>query len=57
LADLAVGVPDEFPEQNPRLLRPAVFFENRYDRDIEEYYGARTNNNQKVSWSVISSTL
>ncbi|MNP65409.1 FMN reductase (NADPH) [compost metagenome] len=44
------------------MPRSAVFFENRYDKDlkakvekydqeIEEYYGARTNNKQKVSWS------
>ncbi|MEK5639625.1 hypothetical protein BK138_23100 [Paenibacillus rhizosphaerae] len=62
LVGLAVGVPDEFPEQKPRLPRSAVFFENQYDRDlkvqvdkydreIEEYYGVRTNNKQKVSWS------
>lgn len=62
LVGLAVGVPDEFPEQKPRLPRSAVFFENQYDRDlkaqveaydreIEEYYGARTNNKQKASWS------
>ncbi|MGF7049471.1 FMN reductase (NADPH) [Paenibacillus sp. DS2015] len=64
LVGLAVGVPDEFPEQKPRLPRSAVFFENqyeddldlkakveRYDREIEEYYGARTNNKQRASWS------
>ncbi|WP_256992473.1 NADPH-dependent oxidoreductase [Paenibacillus sp. XY044] len=62
LVGLAVGVPDEFPEQKPRLPRSAVFFENRYDRDLkaqverydremEEYYGGRTNNKQKASWS------
>lgn len=63
LVGLAVGVPDESPEQKPRLPRSAVFFENRYedhelkakvekyDRDIEEYYGTRTNNKQKASWS------
>lgn len=64
LVGLAVGVPDEFPEQKPRLPRSAMFFENRYDpdpelkakidsydREIEQYYAARTNNKQKVSWS------
>ncbi|WP_040951755.1 NADPH-dependent oxidoreductase [Gorillibacterium massiliense] len=64
LVGLAVGIPDELPEQKPRLPRSAVFFENRYDdnrdlkdkverydREIEEYYGARTNNKQKASWS------
>jgi FMN reductase (NADPH) len=62
LVGLAVGVPDEFPEQKPRLPRNAVFFENRYnpdlkatidryDRDIEAYYGARSNNNKKANWS------
>jgi len=62
LVGLAVGIPDEFPEQKPRLPRSAVFFENRYDpdlkpkveqydREIEEYYLARTNNKQKTSWS------
>ncbi|MMZ65926.1 FMN reductase (NADPH) [compost metagenome] len=64
LVGLAVGVPDEFPEQKPRLPRSAVFFENRYDpdpelkakidsydREIEQYYAARTNNKQKASWS------
>lgn len=62
LVGLAVGIPDEFPEQKPRLPRSAVFFENqydhdlktkveRYDREIEEYYGARTNNKQRASWS------
>lgn len=64
LAGLAVGVPDEFPEQKPRLPRSAVFFENRYDDDlnlktkverydqeVEEYYALRTNNKQKASWS------
>ncbi|NWL86061.1 NADPH-dependent oxidoreductase [Paenibacillus sp. 79R4] len=62
LVGLAVGVPDEFPEQKPRLPRSAVFFENqynhdlksqieKYDQEIEEYYGARTNNKQKTSWS------
>ncbi|WP_410771393.1 NADPH-dependent oxidoreductase [Fontibacillus sp. BL9] len=64
LVGLAVGVPDELPEQKPRLPQSAVFFENRYeddpdlkakvdryDREIEEYYSARTNNKQKASWS------
>lgn len=62
LAGLAVGVPDELPEQKPRLPRSAVFFENQYnrdlksqveqyDREVEEYYSARTNNKRKVSWS------
>ncbi|MEC0241275.1 nitroreductase family protein [Paenibacillus dokdonensis] len=62
LAGLAVGVPDEFPAQKPRLPRSAVFFENRYDRnlkakvekydrDMEKYYGGRTNNKQRASWS------
>ncbi|MCS7461278.1 NADPH-dependent oxidoreductase [Paenibacillus doosanensis] len=62
LVGFAVGVPDEHPEQKPRLPRFAVFFENRYDRDLKEqvesydrdleaYYGARTNNKQKASWS------
>ncbi|MET3547052.1 FMN reductase (NADPH) [Paenibacillus favisporus] len=62
LVGLAVGVPDEFPEQKPRLPRSAVFFENQYDRDLKaqveeydreigEYYGARTNNKQKANWS------
>lgn len=62
LVGLAVGIPDEFPEQKPRLPRSAVFFENqydhdlkakveRYDREIEEYYGERANNKQKASWS------
>lgn len=63
LVGLAVGFPDEFPEQKPRLPRSAVFFENRYedrdlkakvetyDREVEEYYAARMNNKQKVSWS------
>lgn len=62
LAGLAVGVPDELPEQKPRLPQSAVFFENRYnrdlksqveqyDREVEDYYGARTNNKRKVSWS------
>ncbi|MDU0331254.1 NADPH-dependent oxidoreductase [Paenibacillus sp. 3LSP] len=62
LVGLAVGVPDESPEQKPRLPRSAVFFENQYnpdlkeqiesyDREIGEYYGARTSNKQKASWS------
>ena len=62
LVGFAVGVPDEQPEQKPRLPRSAVFFENRYnpdlkatieryDREMEAYYGARTNNKQKASWS------
>lgn len=63
LAGLAVGIPDESPEQKPRLPRSAVFFENRYDdhdlktkvekydREMGEYYDGRTNNKQKASWS------
>ncbi|AOZ92701.1 nitroreductase family protein [Paenibacillus crassostreae] len=61
LVGLAVGIPDELPEQKPRLPRSAVFFENRYDLDLKEkakdmtgkseYYGARTNNKQRASWS------
>lgn len=62
LAGFAVGVPDEQPEQKPRLPRSAVFFENRYnpdlkavidryDQEIEAYYGARTSNKQKANWS------
>lgn len=62
LCGLAVGVPDEFPEQKPRLPRSAVFFENRYrpdlkadidwyDQEIERYYRERTNNKQKATWS------
>jgi FMN reductase (NADPH) len=62
LAGLAVGVPAESPEQKPRLPRSAVFFENRYDQDLkasidqydrqmETYYGTRTNNKRKATWS------
>ncbi|MDU7477378.1 MAG: nitroreductase family protein [Paenibacillus macerans] len=62
LVGFAVGVPDESPDRKPRLPRSAVFFENRYDRDLkarverydremEEYYGGRTNNKQKANWS------
>lgn len=62
LAGLAVGVPDEEPEQKPRLPQEAIFFENKYDcnlrekveeydKEIEEYYQQRTNNNQITNWS------
>jgi FMN reductase (NADPH) len=62
LAGFAVGVPNEEPEQKPRLPRSAVFFENRYnpelkaaidryDQEIEAYYGSRTSNKQKANWS------
>lgn len=62
LCGLAVGVPDESPEQKPRLPRSAVFFENRYnpnlkaaidefDRQIETYYGSRLFNRRKGNWS------
>jgi len=62
LCGLAVGVPDESPEQKPRLPRSAVFFENRYnpslkaaidefDRQIETYYGSRLFNRRKANWS------
>jgi FMN reductase (NADPH) len=62
LAGLALGVPDEQPEQKPRLPQDAIFFENKYDRDlrekverydkeIEEYYQARTSNRKNENWS------
>jgi len=62
LCGLAVGVPAESPEQKPRLPQSAVFFENRYapdlkasidqyDRQMEAYYGARTTNKRKATWS------
>lgn len=62
LVGLAVGVPDENPEQKPRLPQDAVFFENkyhrdlkekveRYDQEIEEYYKQRTSNRKIANWS------
>lgn len=59
---LAVGVPDEMPEQKPRLPKAAVFFEDRYqhelkdlveayDKEMEYYYAHRTSNRQKADWS------
>ncbi|WP_274651126.1 nitroreductase family protein [Paenibacillus humicola] len=62
MAGFAVGVPDEQPEQKPRLPQSVVFFENRYDpdmkesiaqydRDMELYYEQRTDNKQKANWS------
>jgi len=62
LCGLAVGVPDESPEQKPRLPRSAVFFENRYDPDVKaaiddydrqiaDYYGSRLFNRRKANWS------
>ncbi|WP_240762503.1 NADPH-dependent oxidoreductase [Paenibacillus thalictri] len=62
LAGLAVGVPDEHPEQKLRLPQSAVFFENKYnhqlkasvasyDKEMELYYEQRTNNKQKSNWS------
>ncbi|MCL6626566.1 MAG: hypothetical protein K6T68_08290 [Alicyclobacillus shizuokensis] len=62
LVGLAVGVPDEMPEQKPRLPQPAMFFENKYncalkeiiaqyDKDMEEYYAHRTSNQRIANWS------
>lgn len=62
LAGLAVGVPNENPEQKPRLPQDAVFFENqydhhlkekvkRYDQETEEYYRNRTDNKKTTNWS------
>uniref|UniRef100_UPI00083183FB nitroreductase family protein n=1 Tax=Alicyclobacillus kakegawensis TaxID=392012 RepID=UPI00083183FB len=62
LVGLAVGVPDEMPEQKPRLPQSAIFFENKYNRDlkdmvekydkcIEEYYAHRTSNQRITNWS------
>lgn len=62
LVGLAVGVPNENPEQKPRLPQEAVFFENkydhdllekveRYDKEIEEYYKHRTGNKKTANWS------
>lgn len=62
LVGLAVGVPDENPEQKPRLPQEAIFFENkydhnlqgkvgRYDKEIEEYYKQRTTNKRITNWS------
>lgn len=62
LAALAVGVPDEEPEQKPRLPLHAVFHENhyppqvkeaveQYDREIEAYYQQRTTNQRIATWS------
>ncbi|MEJ9152364.1 nitroreductase family protein [Bacillus smithii] len=62
LVGLAVGVPDETPEQKPRLPQSAIFFENKYnphlkeivksfDQDMEYYYAHRTSNQQTTNWS------
>jgi len=62
LVGLAVGTPDEWPEQKPRLPLSAVFFENKYnrrlkdaveqfDREVESYYETRSDNKQKANWS------
>lgn len=62
LAGLAIGVPDENPEQKPRLPRETVFFENQYNHDIREnieqydqetaeYYKLRSSNQKTSSWS------
>jgi FMN reductase (NADPH) len=62
LVGLAVGVPDENPDQKPRLPQEAIFFENkydhdlkekveRYDKEVEEYYKQRTSNQKIANWS------
>ncbi|MBP3963220.1 NADPH-dependent oxidoreductase [Paenibacillus lignilyticus] len=64
LFGIAVGVPDQQPELKPRLPLEAVYFENRYatdeeqqeliaayDRDINEYYWTRSENNRMDNWS------
>lgn len=62
LLGLAVGVPDETPEQKPRFPESAVFFENKYNKDLkddvaeydavtEAYYAERTDHKQAVNWS------
>ncbi|MBA2876232.1 nitroreductase family protein [Thermaerobacillus caldiproteolyticus] len=62
LVGLAVGVPNEMPEQKPRLPQSALFFENKYnrhlkelvekfDKDMEYYYAHRTSNQQIANWS------
>lgn len=65
LVGLAVGVPNEEPEQKPRLPQEAIFFENKYNHDlqekvkqydkkIEEYYKHRTSNKKTANWSQIN---
>lgn len=58
IVGLAVGVPDQFPEQKPRLPQQAVFFEDHYTKDLKacveeydretmQYYTTRSSNSQK----------
>lgn len=62
LVGLAVGVPDDQPEQKPRLPESAVFFENRYNRNLKDsvknydaqmaaYYKSRSDNTQDTNWT------
>jgi FMN reductase (NADPH) len=64
LFGIAVGVPDQQPEINPRLPLEAVYFENRYpsesdlrerieayDHDMRHYYQTRSENNRDAGWS------
>ncbi|MCO7127221.1 nitroreductase family protein [Sporolactobacillus shoreicorticis] len=62
IVGLAVGVPDQIPEQKPRLPQQAVFFEDHYTKDLKadveeydretmRYYTTRSSNSQKASWS------
>ncbi|WP_067839885.1 oxygen-insensitive NADPH nitroreductase [Amphibacillus sediminis] len=64
LFGLAIGYPDEEPEQKPRLPKDAVYFENHYptdqnqaerltefDRTIHTYYQTRTTNKRSDQWT------
>ncbi|MDQ0299361.1 FMN reductase (NADPH) [Salibacterium salarium] len=72
LFGMAVGYPDSYQEQKPRLPEDVVFHENRYQNDkrqtqssllryddgILEYYRTRMNTKKEVTWTgQTSSTL
>lgn len=63
LFGLCLGHPSQQPEQKPRLPQAMVVHENRYperldealladyDRQIQDYYQARSSNNKVQTWS------
>lgn len=64
LFGIAIGYPDDNPEQKPRLPQKAFYFENEYandqiqaeqlaifDQKIEEYYLSRSTNKRTDHWT------
>lgn len=64
LFGLAIGYPDDHPEQKPRLPKEAFYFENvygsdqlqaeqlkKFDENIEHYYQTRTTNKRTDRWT------